>query len=272
MKNVLVHISGAPGQPARLQAALDIGRSFSGHLLLCQPSPPPVIAGGLAPGTMWTTVTFEDMAKHARARRGAIKTEIQTALEGEDVPWSWQAVEGFSQEAFVSQTALADLAVVTLGEENDPFSDGAPFLKHVVMHSPAPVLAMPQDTNGFNPFGTAMIAWDGSFEAAKAVRGSLPLLAKAESVLAFSIGAVAPDRPDLSALGQYLSRHGITASTDDVAPNGHVSDTLLETAKMVEASYIVMGAYGHSRLLETILGGETERMLNQSQLAIIFAH
>lgn len=271
MKTILVHISGTQGQPARLQAGLDIARAFSGHVTLCQPAPPPVVVGGLAPGTVWTMVSFEDIEKASRETRQTVKAQTQAALTHEDVPWDWVEVSGFTQEAFTHQTALADLAVVTLQEEDYPFGTREPFLSHVITHAACPVLAMPQDAASFNAFGNALIAWDGSFEAAKAVKAALPLLRKASDIMAISVGNIDAGKPGLTQLAQYLSREGVSITTDEVAKDGHVSQTLIDIAKTFEASYIVMGAYGHSRLLETILGGETERMLCQSQIPVLFA-
>lgn len=272
MKTILVHVSGGPGQAARTQTALDLARAFSGHITFCQPVPPPVVVGDLADGSGWTTVTFSDFAKQAEEARKKVRAALEANLSQEDCSWDWVEVEGFTQDAFVSQTALADIAVVTLEEPDFPFETAEPFLNHVVTNSAAPVLAMPKDATSFNPFGKVLIAWDGSFEAAKAVRKSLPLLNKAEDILALSVGEVTPGKPSLKDLARYLSHYGIKISVDEVADKGTVSDRLTETARAIDASYIVMGAYGHSRLLQTILGGETRRMLTQSAIPIIFAH
>lgn len=272
MKAILVHVSGGPGQAVRTQTGLDLSRAFSGHVTFCQPVPPPVVAGDLVGGAGWSTLTFSDFAKQAEATRKKVRETLEADLKQEDCSWDWVEVEGFTQEAFVSQTALADIAIVTLEEPDFPFETAEPFLNHVVTHSAAPVLAMPKDAKSFNPFGKVLIAWDGSFEAAKAVRRSLPLLSKAEDILAISVGEVAATKPNLKDLARYLSHYGIKISVDEVADTGTVSERLAETARAIDASYIVMGAYGHSRLLQTILGGETRRMLTQSAIPIIFAH
>jgi len=272
MKSILVHISGGQGQTARIQASLDIARAFSGQLTLCQPAPPPVVTGGLAPGTLWATVSFEDIEVDAQKRREETKQETTEMMRQEDVPWDWADVRGFTQEAFVSQTPLADLAVVTLAEEDYPFQSNTPFLTHVVTNAASPVLAIPQDAKGFDPFGNVLIGWDGSFEAARAVKAALPMLQKANSVMAVTIGTIDATRPDLSDLARYLSRADVHIEADTIPPEGQISTRLIEHAKAIGASYIVMGAYGHSRILEIILGGETQRMLEQSQIPVFFAH
>jgi nucleotide-binding universal stress UspA family protein len=71
---------------------------------------------------------------------------------------------------------------------------------------------------------------------------------------------------------EYLSRHGIHAkivqrhSTEKMA-----STTILSTAEDIEAAYVVMGAYGHSRVLETLFGGVTVDMLNKSEIPLLLA-
>lgn len=269
MKSLLVHISGGPGQVTRVEAGLAIARASGGHVTFCQPAPPPIIVGGLAPGSLWSAVTFEDISKEAEKARAEQRSDLEDKMSNEDVAWSLCEVDGFTQEAFVSQSGLVDLAIVSLLEEDYPFASSAPFLSHVVTYSGCPVLALPQEVPAFDPFGPALIAWDGSMEAAKAVKSALPMLQKAQSVLALSVGTIV-GKPGLGDLASYLSRHGLSITTDEVPTKGHISDTLIETASTQNASYVVMGAYGHSRLLETILGGETERMLRQSQVAVLF--
>ncbi|MEM7568773.1 MAG: universal stress protein [Pseudomonadota bacterium] len=269
MKSLLVHVSGGPGEAARIEAALKLARTFSGHLTFCQPAPPPLVAGGVAPGTLWSAVTFEDIALKSEEVRAEQRAKIEAKMANEDVPWDLQMVSGFAQEAFVAHSGLYDLAIVSLNEEDYPFAADGPFLSHVVTHAACPVLALPQDAGDFDPLGPALIAWDGSMEAASAVKAALGLLEKSSALTALSVGQIV-GKPHLSELAQYLSRHNLSVTTDAVPQEGHISDTLVDAATRLAASYIVMGAYGHSRVLQTILGGETERMLRQSKVPVLF--
>ena len=269
MKSILVHVSGGPGQNTRIEAALDIARAFSGHITFCQPAPPPIIVSSVSPGSLWSAVEFEDYASKTEKVRADVRSAIEDKMAGEDVPWDFQTVEGFTQDAFVSQSGLVDLAVTSLEEADSPFETAEPFLSQVVVRASCPVLALPEKADGFNAFGRVLIAWDGSMEAAAAVKGALPLLKKAEDVAALSVGEIIA-RPGLDSLGQYLSRHGISVTNDSVPDKGHISDRLLETGRSIGANLLVMGAFGHSRLVQFILGGETERMLKQSQMAVLF--
>jgi nucleotide-binding universal stress UspA family protein len=85
------------------------------------------------------------------------------------------------------------------------------------------------------------------------------------------------DKPrfDFPALGgaEYLSRHGITCEVVEV-PRGAagIAETLFSAAQMRECGLMVMGAYGHSRLAELLLGGVTRKMLTEPQMPILLAH
>jgi nucleotide-binding universal stress UspA family protein len=119
------------------------------------------------------------------------------------------------------------------------------------------------------------IAWDGSRCAARAVADALPILAKAREVRVFT--AVHEKPAAVSGLGAELLRHlrtcGIEASAQEVdarhKPIGAVLDTYLESSG---ADLLVMGAYGHSKMREFILGGATEHMLNHLRVPVFLSH
>jgi len=272
MKSILVQISGTQAQDARVEAGLSLARAFGGHITFCHPSPPEVVVGGLEAAAVWTMASFEGFNAKTADFRKKTKASLTSKMEGEDMPWDWREVDGFTQEAFVSETALVDIAVVSLADEPYSFQTQEAFLSHVVTNAGCPVLALPATQKIYDPLGKVLIAWDGSFEAAKAVKLSLPLLQKAQDVLVLSVGKIASNRMGLSDIAAYLARHDIPTTTDEVALNGHVSDKLVEVARAIDASTIVMGAYGHPRIVEMVLGGETRRMLQNSTVPVIFAH
>jgi nucleotide-binding universal stress UspA family protein len=121
-----------------------------------------------------------------------------------------------------------------------------------------------------------LVAWDGSREAAVALRDALPLLSKAASVAIVSLhaGAAPQDVGDLlipQALA-WLQRHGIQANaTQHPAARGFAA-ALLSRAAQDEAGLIVMGGYGHTRIREWVLGGVTRAVLERMDVPILMAH
>jgi len=126
------------------------------------------------------------------------------------------------------------------------------------------------------PFGKKiMIAWNQSNEALAAVRRALPLLIAAESV-EITVIDPSPSGPERSdpggALCQMLTRHGVKAEISVLARTlPLISDILNRRATEIGADMLVMGAYGHSRFREAILGGATRSMLEKAQVPVLMA-
>ena len=104
-------------------------------------------------------------------------------------------------------------------------------------------------------------------EGSHALRLALPMLAKAKAV---HVVTVLEDKSGFPATDacEYLARHGVASELHEWQRNGRrVADVLREAAAKLGASYIVMGAYGHSRIREAVLGGVTRDLLDDSDLA-----
>jgi nucleotide-binding universal stress UspA family protein len=134
-----------------------------------------------------------------------------------------------------------------------------------------PVIMAPATTKP--GFGSKIaIAWDGSREGASAASAALPLLARAAEVVIIT-ARESDDVTEPSVLARYLGGHGIQAKTWAYTPGGEsISKGLLEQAEHAGADCFVMGAYGHSRLRERILGGATEGVLAHSQVPVLMMH
>ncbi|MAN45527.1 MAG: universal stress protein [Alphaproteobacteria bacterium] len=145
--------------------------------------------------------------------------------------------------------------------------------EHVLMTAGLPVVL----GGTYEPFnGPAIIAWDGSNGAARAVRFHLPILrAMGDVIIAQNKKDMKrdPDREVAAphALQDWLKFHDITSKTEEI--EGEVATGLLAMAKGANASMIVAGAYGHSRLTERLFGGTTRRLLTAEEApALALAH
>ena len=122
-------------------------------------------------------------------------------------------------------------------------------------------------------FGKKMaVAWDGSREGAAAASAALPLLKAAEEVVVIT-AREDEDVMEPSSLARYLAGHGIKVKTWAYTPGSEsIAAGLLEQAEHAGADCLVMGAYGHSRLRERILGGATEGILENAKIAVLMKH
>jgi len=270
MKNILVHIHDDDSLESRLQVALDLVRQHEGHLTCVQNLPiqdyalSEPISGFSAVGTI-----FEEMQKIAdRLREG-----LEARLQNEGISWSWIESVSDTNSALLSASALADLLVVSqYPGAKDALRRPLPIPRDIALRVSCPMLVVPAEIHSMPCEGPVVVAWNGSIEAAHILRQSLPFLAKASRV---EIVAVGEDNGTLSqqAASQYLSRHGIDSMLHQLpVQNGSVSKTLHQKATEMNACALVIGAYGHSRFREALMGGVTEDLLTGSRIPLILGH
>ena len=168
------------------------------------------------------------------------------------------------------QRQLADLLVFAHKPgHHDPRETQC--LESALLYTGRPVLlaAKPQPTLGRN----VAIAWNGRLEASRAVNAALPFLAAAEQVriLTLRTGDSAGDHGER--LVQALAWRGIAAGVSVIEPEGSPPfAALTRRAAETGTDLLVMGAYGHSRVREMILGGATRYVLNHDGPAVLLAH
>ncbi|SFF82402.1 Nucleotide-binding universal stress protein, UspA family [Novosphingobium sp. CF614] len=269
MKNILLLAHDDEGQEARLQVALDVTRAVEGHLTCLDVVVPPA---ALTYDSYSGAVAAELMADE-QLRETANCSRLEARLAHENVSWDLKEAVGFPGESVEAAAGLADLIVLS-----SPFGHGQPselrrLVGQVAGRARRPILAVPKDAGGLDLSGTVLVAWDGSSEADAALRDAVPLLKLSGNVILLDVeeteGAFAA-----TSAAKYLSRHDIHPRIEIARPDvdGMIYAALLEKAHEVEATYIVMGAFGHSPAVETLFGGVTRSMLAHSDLPLFLAH
>ncbi len=193
----------------------------------------------------------------------------------------WSAENGVAQIADIGRhvahrARFSDLVVLPQPYGEDRGAECEPIVEAAMFEGHAPVLITPANAQPFDRPGTILIGWNESVEAMRAIRRALPFLKQAELVRIVVIDPPrhGPDRSDPGGmLSQMLARHGVKCEIDVLSKTmTRVSDILNRHASDTEADMIVMGAYGHSRFREAILGGATRNMLEQSPVPVFLAH
>jgi len=277
MKCVLLYANPDAALDSRMQAALDVVRLHGGHLTCLQVTPYDAFIMGDPFGGVYALPTvIEQVQKTA----GEHRTRTEERLGGEGVAWDWQRFDGAPAQLIVDRARLSDLIVLSLpGGEGGAEAPRA-IAADVLVHARAPVLAVPQGSRGpstalgtgFDGAAAALVAWDGSLEASHALRLTLPMLEHAAATNVVTVTDGHTEFPATDACA-YLARHGIEAELHEWPRQGRsTAAALLDAAASLGAGYVVMGAYGHTRLREAVLGGATRDMLHQSQLPLLMAH
>ncbi len=193
----------------------------------------------------------------------------------------WSAENGVAQLADIGRhvahrARFSDLVVLPQPYSKDCPAEAEPIVEAAMFEGHAPVLIAPEKGEPFSTPRTVMIAWNESVEAMRAIRCALPFLKQAElaRIVVIDPPRHGPDRSDPGGmLSQMLARHGIKCEIDVLSKTmTRVSDILNRHAADTESDMIVMGAYGHSRFREAILGGATRNMLEQATVPVFLAH
>ncbi len=221
----------------------------------------------------------QETLQKAQEEAAEIEQAVAARLGTEGVRWASEAmvapIAGVSN--LVAQRArFCDLVVMPrpYGETRGVEDEAA--VEAVLFDGHAPLLVVPEGTDSGQIGRKIIVAWNQSAEALAAIRHALPLLQGADLV---NIVVVDPpqhgaDRSDPGgALSQMLARHGVRTEISVLAKTmPRVADVLARHIVDTNADLIVMGAYGHSRFREAILGGATRNMLESTAIPVLMAH
>lgn len=270
MKTLLLFANDDDGFAARLEAAIDLTRLYEGHLTCIQVTPYDAFIFGDPFGGVYALPTVvEEIQRTEESHRG----RVEERLAREGISWDWLQYDGQPAQLIVDRSRLADLVVLSLApRDGRTRSTPLSVTADVTVHARSPILAVPHAAKVTDWLGPAVVAWNGSVEASHALRFSLPMLKTASAVHIVTICDDDTEFPSTDA-SQYLARHGISSQLHEWPRQGRpVPDAIRDAARTLEVSYVVMGAYGHSRIREAILGGTTRSMLDSSEVPVLFGH
>ncbi|MET4897412.1 universal stress protein [Sphingomonadaceae bacterium jetA1] len=268
MKNILLLVHDDGGQESRYQVALDLARALDAHLTCLDLVYVPSVLGG---GAYENAYVMGDVMTAEGEREKVHGAHLRSRLAQEDVVWDWCDAVGEPADALARAATLADLIVVSRKLDGMEMFDMGRAAADLIVRSGKPVLAVPADCPRFKS-NTALVAWDGSSSAARALQAAIPLLAEARRVVVLEVddGSLAIPATDAAA---YLSRYGIHATIKRVpCGSGEAGGVLLEEASLGGFGYVVMGGFGHARWLEGLFGGVSRTMMKESPIPVLFAH
>jgi nucleotide-binding universal stress UspA family protein len=273
LKLILALVDGGPLSDATLEAGLLVAKQFDAHFEVLHVRADPatlisMVGGGIPsiavePAIEAMTNLVETRAQRARAAFDRIAAKAGAAV-------TWRQETGVEPVVLAGAARLSDLTVI--GRPDATSADQLPAsLDSALFDTGRPVLVVPP-----NPVPTigrrVAIAWNGSPKASRAAAASLPFLERAETIAVVTVPAGRRGSSG-DALAAYLRRHGLKATVESADPHSKsIGKALLEHAKGRGIDLLVMGAWGHSRIREMILGGVTREVLAQTTLPVLMAH
>lgn len=291
-KTVLAHIDDAASAQNRIAVAASLALASDGHLIGAAMT-------GISRFLYQNGLPDQD-DPNLLLHLNLLRQRASAALSSFDRDVNALGLTSFERrvvddEAGGGISALARCADLVVIGQYDPAQPGnavmSDFPAYVIMHAGKPVLLLPHVRPSPEAIEAAtawpprhiLISWNGSKEAANAISGALPLLQQADRVTlaVFDVAQqypVAGERPGVN-LQQFLARHGVQAlivvrvtEKQSFRHANDIGEALLSLASQEGADLLVMGAYGHSRFRETILGGVTRTVLQHMTLPVLMAH
>jgi nucleotide-binding universal stress UspA family protein len=202
--------------------------------------------------------------------------QFRDRLRSLKVAGDWYAVDRSDTSELITLAQSADLVIVG---QVKPGTRPAPAWRpeEIVIWSGRPVLVVPYIGSYPQVGRRVLVAWDGSREAVRALNDALPLIRAADVVTVMTVRARAkdlePNSASMERVLRHLARHGIVACPAEALQSGTaISDVLLSRSVDLAADLIVAGAYHHSQLRETLLGGVSRELFQHMTLPVLMSH
>lgn len=298
IRDVLVHVNDEVTSRHAIELAAALAGELGARLTALLVAAPVSAGTGFSAETASLAQQIEDAQRKSLRHIG--DRLVDAMRQRTDVPIDLRFTDGDPAEVLQAHSRTSDLVVTS---QRDPAGGGglaSGQSARLLLAAACPVLIVPHIGWAPEPTGTAaprlleraLVAWSDTRESARALRDAMPLLARASHVelVSFAEGGqrdVQARRVSLQEVAGYLARHGVQAVSNVLSqgqvsmgermrrgwvPDAAAAEALLSHAADLDADFIVMGGYGHSRLRELVLGGVTRTMLDTMTVPVLLSH
>ena len=274
LKSIVVHLDENSAVEQRIAVAVQIARRFRARLrgiYSTRKTRAEVDMAELPPSEVARRISEREAREHgqsllARTAAAASLGEVDVDVLGTNAIDDALAVMRCADLSILSQPDL----------ENDSGRFDRRLLEAALLGAGSPLLVLPRVQSAFEVGQNIVIAWDGGREAARAMRDALPMLASAARTTLLSIASRQRLREDVERSQAraltLLAVHGVSAKATRMDCTIDPGELLLSQVSDVGADLLVMGAYGHARVRETILGGMTRTRIEKMTVPVFMSH
>jgi nucleotide-binding universal stress UspA family protein len=278
-KDILVAVDGGTPARGRIELAAALAERFAAHIvglyLSIVGEEPQQQSDDDAP---LLDPLYREFGQKMPGERAAAQALFEEVAGRRGLSREWRAAAGYPSQAAALHGRYVDLIVLgQLDPEGTPAPLTRPLPEEVALAAGRPVLVVPY-AGAFAEIGrNVLVAWDSGRAATRAVADAMPLLVGARSVTVLSVnpqeGPSAHGAVPGADIGLHLARHGVNATIEATAAEDiDIGNALLSRAADLDADLLVMGAYGHSRVRELVLGGITRTIIDSMTLPVLMAH
>ena len=264
IKNIVVNLTIGVERDAAANYAVSLASIFEAHLVGVAFVYDPKVSANLIVGIPAELIDAQraaakHLAKEAVARFEALAKQAGVMTKSQMI----DVAPSHVGDTFGRLARSFDLSVIRQAEPNKAEQE-VPIIEGALFESGRPVIVVPYIQRQGAKFNCVMVGWDGSRAAARAIGDAMPVLERAKMIEVFTVVAGPTKNTELPGIdiGRHLSRHGLNVEVKRIlADDIKVSEAILSHAADIDADFMVMGGYGHSRLREYVLGGATRGIL-----------
>lgn len=274
-RSILVHLDNSERAQACVDVALEVAQQHRAHVSALYA--PAVIEHRLDYVFTFGTEYWDRQIREEDDRRRALEHYFLSRLADAKLTGEWRTVQQHAEREMIARTRFADLIVLRQSDPEDPDASlGNRFQTRVTLAAGRPVLWVPF-TGKFPSVGNrVVVAWDGGQSATRALYDALPFMRHAQqtSLVTFTLENKERDRIPGADIGLVLARHGIAVEVAALRPPPTVSveAALLSRVQRDGCDLLVMGAYGHARWREILLGGVTHAVMGAMPVPVLMSH
>ncbi|MFO1037161.1 MAG: universal stress protein [Geminicoccaceae bacterium] len=270
-KTILLELVDDTQNEARIGCARNLAQRFGAELVGIHVSPPPFVPVGYGEGAAYVgPEIFEAQREANRLVRERVEAQFRRLCDAKTMPLRDVYLEGDPGTVIGDTARTADVTIASQSSLGGVDALAPQPIDQIILGAGGPVLMLPRGGWEDPFYKRILVAWNGSREASRALKDGVPFLKLAEEVIVFAGGEDALETSG-DAVAQ-LKRHDVAVREERAEEiHGHHGPMLLDAAKKAGATMLVMGAYGHSRLREIVLGGATREILRASTIPVLFS-
>lgn len=274
---IAIHLSSDKACSRRIDAGLQLAKEHGAEVIGIYPT------DSISGHYYDEAIIPQDVRKILHGRRDEFRTNLRKqfleSAAAAGVKAEWRCPEGEADEALAVHARYCDLLIMSKAERTDSVASLIPNLpESVVMAAGRPVLMIPTAGPITSIGKRVLYCWDQRREAARAFTDAAPFLKGCKELVVLEVDRDerAFKERDLQEkdFGDYCSSLGYPQPKHLIkkSENIGVGNVILNTASDAGSDLIVMGAYGHSRMRQWVMGGASRTLLSSMTVPVLLAH
>lgn len=273
VRDILVNLATHTKNDRARDYALSLAEKFDAHVTGTAFAYAPIIPVMIGIEGLPAEYIDEERAANEKAAQAAKERFLQASTSGRCEAYSPSVTISGAAHLFAKMGRNYDICIVEQTDQETTQYDS--IIEAALFDSGRPVLVVPYIHDKPAKFDTALICWDGSKPAARALADAMPFLHKTKRIHVITVAEAKKITEEFpgAEIAKHLSRHGLAVQTKKITVEDvDIANTILSHAADIDADFLVMGAYGHTRLREFVFGGVTAQILTMMTLPTLMSN